>query len=279
MALRDGIVLQRWFDCWCPVCMQVLVTCPSDAGPMDSNYRVNACCSQSCWQGVSADSRNWWSGALSLPDAGALTVAKAEVEETTTAIAALEVATTNAASALATTTAAAVAATTNLAVAGLVEPAAGAKLMATVQESNAAVVAASKKSGVIAQEAAEAHGNLSATNDLIAEITARARRRGSEQGCPFRWWECRVDRQDTRGVYARKKEAQHKGRKLAENLEPGMFVAVQDREGQDVNVPFWIGLVVGAGADGSCVARKIEERETISGTRYDPGDYAVTVVW
>ena len=46
-----------------------------------------------------------------------------------------------------------------------------------------------------------------------------------------------------------------------------------------MNVPFWIGLVVGAGADGSCVAREIKERGTISGTRYDPGDYVVTVVW
>jgi hypothetical protein len=70
---------------------------------------------------------------------------------------------------------------------------------------------------------------LSSTSNTVKSIKARARVRGSEQGCPFRWWECRVDRQDTRGIYARRKEAQAAGRKLAMKLKPNMFVAVQDR--------------------------------------------------
>ena len=45
-ALSSGVVLQRWFDCWCGVRMSV--STPGD-GKMDSNYRVADCCCQKHW--------------------------------------------------------------------------------------------------------------------------------------------------------------------------------------------------------------------------------------
>jgi hypothetical protein len=152
-ALRDGVVLQRWFDCWCPACMSV--TKPGD-GVMDSNYRVPQCDSHKCWQ------------------------------------------------------------------------------------SNATVGA------------------------LVA-------------GNPFRWWECSAQRDDTRGVHGRRKEAQAAGKKLVDKLKEGSFVAVQDRENQGHTFPFMIGSVANA-TNGRCVA-KVTERQTIDGTLYHAGDYAISVQW
>ena len=37
---RDGSVLHRWFDCWCPACMSAG---GPDGGSMDSNYQVKDC--------------------------------------------------------------------------------------------------------------------------------------------------------------------------------------------------------------------------------------------
>jgi hypothetical protein len=39
-ALRDGYVLYRWFDCWCPACMSAG---GPGVGSMDSNYQVKDC--------------------------------------------------------------------------------------------------------------------------------------------------------------------------------------------------------------------------------------------
>jgi len=113
----------------------------------------------------------------------------------------------------------------------------------------------------------------------VASIQAQARRRGAEKGCPFRWWECRVERQDTRGIGAQRKEAQDKGRKLAKKLTPGMFVAVQDRENQGHDDPYCIGITVAADRSGGCIVKEMQGRETIDKTRYDPGDCAIAVVW
>ena len=61
-ALRPGVVLQRWFDCWCPVCMAL--PSPGD-GRMDSNYRVAGCCCQQHWMAAtSSDERKYWEHAL-----------------------------------------------------------------------------------------------------------------------------------------------------------------------------------------------------------------------
>ena len=73
-------------------------------------------------------------------------------------------------------------------------------------------------------------------------------------GNPFRWLKCSVQRDDTRGVYGRRKETQATGGKLVDKLKVGSFVAVQDRENQGHTFPFFIGRVVSAG-DGSCVAK------------------------
>ena len=97
-------------------------------------------------------------------------------------------------------------------------------------------------------------------------------------GNPFRWWECSVQRDDTRGVAGRRKEAQAAGKKLVDKLKEGSFVAVQDRENQGHTFPFMIGRVVNA-TDGSCVAKKITGRQKIDGTSYDVGDYAISVQW
>jgi hypothetical protein len=50
-ALSSGVVLQRWFDCWCNSCMSV--TTPGVV-PMDSNYEVIGCTSQDRWRGSGA---------------------------------------------------------------------------------------------------------------------------------------------------------------------------------------------------------------------------------
>jgi hypothetical protein len=154
-ALRDGIVLQRWYDCWCAVCMSV--TQPGH-GSMDSNYRVVDCCSEKRWR------------------------------------------------------------------------------------CSAGVTAA-----------------LTAAN-------------------PFRWWECDVQRKDTRGVRARRDEAQANGRKLAPKLKAGSVVAVQDRLNQSTSYPYQLGVVVDAGG-GSCVVTEVDSRRTINGTCFDKGDFAISVKW
>ncbi len=46
LALGEGRVLQRWFDCWCPSCL--LATAPG-MGSMDSNYKVAGCTSGERW--------------------------------------------------------------------------------------------------------------------------------------------------------------------------------------------------------------------------------------
>jgi hypothetical protein len=61
-ALRPGVVLQRWFDCWCPACMSV--TRPGDTF-MDSNYRVAQCCSQKHWMdAASSTEQQYWEHVL-----------------------------------------------------------------------------------------------------------------------------------------------------------------------------------------------------------------------
>jgi hypothetical protein len=92
------------------------------------------------------------------------------------------------------------------------------------------------------------------------------------------WWEHSVALQGTRGVGARRKEAQRRGRELAGKLKPGMFIAVEDRGIIGPDVPFWIGVTQDAG-NGTCIAKHHNERQTVGSTRFDPGDYAIAVKW
>ena len=207
MALRDGIVLQRWFDCWCPVCMSVISAGPTDDGPMDSNYRVPTCCSQEHWQGVaSTASRNWWSGTFSQADAAALVVAEGEMTTAILALATLKQAATATAMGLEAATAAAAIATSNLAAAGLVSAGTGAQLVSAVESSTSATMAAKSRSFRAATSMLGAVERLPSTNSIVKEIKARIRVRGSEQGCPFRWWECRVESETRYSWHCRKEE-------------------------------------------------------------------------
>ena len=92
------------------------------------------------------------------------------------------------------------------------------------------------------------------------------------------WWDCSVQLQGARGVYRQRQLAQKKGRELADLLKPGCFVAVQDRTAQGREEHFLVGVTVDCGG-GSCIKRRIGEKETIDGTRFDPGDYAIAVRW
>jgi hypothetical protein len=113
-----------------------------------------------------------------------------------------------------------------------------------------------------------------------------------------RWYESTVSLQGTRGIGAQRKEAQRKGRELAKKLKPGVVIAVQDRENQNHDVPFLIGITQDTG-DGSCIVRSVpvqasvrgrgrgrgsatntqRRTEYINGTRFDEGDLAVSVKW
>ena len=52
-----------------------------------------------------------------------------------------------------------------------------------------------------------------------------------------------------------------------------------DRENQEHDVPYYIGLTVALAGGNVCASRLVHDRETIDGTRYDPGDYAIAVIW
>ena len=100
------------------------------------------------------------------------------------------------------------------------------------------------------------------------------------EGCTRQepWYDTPVQLQGPRGIRRQKELAQKKGRELAESLKPGCFVAVQDRTAQGREEHFLIGATVDCGG-GSCIKRQVEQRETIDGTRFDPGDHAIAVRW
>ena len=100
------------------------------------------------------------------------------------------------------------------------------------------------------------------------------------QGCTSQepWWDCSVQLQGARGVHRQRQLAQKKGRELAESLKPNCFVAVQDRSAEGREEHFLVGITVDCGG-GSCIKRKVQEKEVIDGTRFDPGDYAIAVRW
>ena len=98
-----------------------------------------------------------------------------------------------------------------------------------------------------------------------------------EGGSPFKWWNCSVQRKDTRGVANRRIEAQTKGHNLAKQLKPGMMVAVQDRQNNESE--YVIGVTADVG-DNSCIVKQVQDRsERINGTKFDRGDYVVAVQW
>ena len=98
-----------------------------------------------------------------------------------------------------------------------------------------------------------------------------------EGGSPFKWWNCSVQRKDTRGVANRRIEAQCKGHNLAKQLTPGMMVAVQDRLNNESE--YIIGMTVDVG-DKTCIIKQVQERaERINGTQFHRGDYVVAVQW
>ena len=98
-----------------------------------------------------------------------------------------------------------------------------------------------------------------------------------EGGSPFKWWNCSVQRKDTRGVANRRIEAQTKGHNLAKQLKPGMMVAVQDRLNNESE--YIIGMTVDVG-DKTCIIKQVQDRsERINGTKFDRGDYVVAVQW
>ena len=93
------------------------------------------------------------------------------------------------------------------------------------------------------------------------------------------YYECSVQLQGTRGVIAQRKAAQAKGRDLARHLQPGTFVAFQDRENQNDSVPFMIGITIDYG-NGTCIIQDMfTERTYLNGTRFDEGDCAIAVRW
>jgi hypothetical protein len=100
----------------------------------------------------------------------------------------------------------------------------------------------------------------------------------NDPGSPFRWWECSVQRQDTRGVGGRRKKAQAAGKKMVEQLEVDEFVAFQDRANQGYTYPYWIAQTVDSG-NGSCVVKECTQRETINGMCFTPGDYVLAIRW
>ena len=45
-------------------------------------------------------------------------------------------------------------------------------------------------------------------------------------------------------------------------------------------MPFLIGVTLDVGgAGGSCISEQVTKRKMIDGTRFDPGDYAISVKW
>ena len=77
----------------------------------------------------------------------------------------------------------------------------------------------------------------------------------------------------SRGVVAQRREAQRRGRELASGLKP-------NREDGNHDVPLLIGITQDTGG-GSCIVEieKVAERKSINGTRFDAGDYAISVKW
>jgi hypothetical protein len=55
-------------------------------------------------------------------------------------------------------------------------------------------------------------------------------------------------------------------------------VAVQDRLNQHSSFPYNLGVVVDAG-NGGCVVTEVSNRQTINGTCFDKGDFAISVKW
>jgi hypothetical protein len=104
------------------------------------------------------------------------------------------------------------------------------------------------------------------------------RGKANDPGSPFRWWECSVQRLDTRGVGGRRKKAQAAGAKMVAQLEVPEFVAFQDRTNQSHTFPYWIAQTIDSG-NGSCVIKQCTERETIDGVCFTPGDYVLAVKW
>jgi hypothetical protein len=104
------------------------------------------------------------------------------------------------------------------------------------------------------------------------------RGKANDPGSPFRWWECSVQRLDTRGVGGRRKKAQAAGAKMVAQLEVPEFVAFQDRTNQSHTFPYWIAQTIDSG-NGSCVIKQCTERETIDGVCFTPGDYVLAVRW
>ena len=92
------------------------------------------------------------------------------------------------------------------------------------------------------------------------------------------WWDCTVQLQGARGIRRQHQLKQKRGRELVAALEPDTFVVVEDRTAQGTDEPFLIGITRACNGD-SCIKREIGERETIGGTRYDPGDCAIAVQW
>jgi len=92
-----------------------------------------------------------------------------------------------------------------------------------------------------------------------------------------KWYQCDVSRKDTRGIVARRKEAQGKGRKLAEDGKIGQWVAVQNRA--DDGDPYLVGRLVDGG-NGSPIAKKVTESTVkINGTTFTNGDYVMAIEW
>ena len=92
------------------------------------------------------------------------------------------------------------------------------------------------------------------------------------------WWDQTVQLQGARGIRRQHRLNQKRGRELAASLLPDTFVVVKDRTTQGNEEPFLVGITRACNGD-SCIKREIQERETIDGTRYDPGDYAIAVQW
>jgi hypothetical protein len=93
-----------------------------------------------------------------------------------------------------------------------------------------------------------------------------------------KWFECCVQRMDTRGIVARQKEARELGQKMVPELRVGQWAAAQDRENQNHTFPFLVCKLLDAG-NRSCVWRQVTEREQINNCRYDPGDFVLACQW
>jgi hypothetical protein len=93
-----------------------------------------------------------------------------------------------------------------------------------------------------------------------------------------KWYQCDVARKDVCGVAGRRVSAQHEGHKLVARLNPGSYVAVQNREVNNTD-PYWVGITLDSG-DGTCVIKKnLGRTEKIQGMTFTRGDYAVAVRW